>query len=307
MLEIVIPTYNRPKLLLRTLENLNAATIGSDATVIIADNSTNEETAIMVAKVINNSTIPLKYHRYDLHEPNVGKSILRSISLGTAKYVWILGDDDLISPGAVSYVISVLKSNPNTGLLYLNYLTGKFRDNRIDGIHAVRDIFEEESSLGRNVLEFLPEVSFISSCIFDRHEFLKQNIDDFSNCYGYEFLGPLLLCSMDKEFINIQYPIVLQRRLLERHWDEFYPLYYFVGLPNVRRLTAQRLNLETGSHDLFSFRSIKPLLILSAYKKSREVCFNHFKSELNRGRYYKIVIITKLIPSFISKYILRNA
>src|SRR3546814_11100327 len=39
----------------------------------------------------------------------------------SGRYIWILGDDDVISPGAVKKVVDVLENNHELALVYLNY------------------------------------------------------------------------------------------------------------------------------------------------------------------------------------------
>ncbi|MDA7891097.1 glycosyltransferase family 2 protein [Akkermansiaceae bacterium] len=307
MLEILIPTYNRSELLSRTLENLKWSLTDGNVSVIVADNSTNGETALMIGALRKTFTFPFHYHKFKTHESDVGKSILRCISLSSSKFVWVLGDDDLVSPGAVAYLLSVLRKNQNVGLVFINYLTGKFNNNKIEKISGVFDLEEPYKSSNISALNFLPEISFISSCIFNREEFLIKNKRDYQNCYGYEFLAPMLLCSSDLEFIYIQYPLVLQRRLFKRSWDDLYPLYYFVGLPNTWRVVSKSLNSKEVIPSFLSYRSIKPLCILASSAKSRKICMSHIKNELSLLKYSILYVIVTLVPSFVAKFILRRA
>lgn len=304
MLEIVIPTYNRSIYLERTLVNLSYSLLDKSVSVIVADNSTNSDTSKMLERVSSRLTFPLRYHRFRTHETSVGKSILRSVLLGSSKYMWVLGDDDLIMPGSVTYLLSILKSEENAGLVFINYLTGKFRTDKIEDIKSVFDFQESRRYTNSDLLEFLPEISFISSCIFNREEFLRQNTIDFNQCFGYEFLAPLLLCSTNMSFTYIQYPLVLQRRLPARSWDDLYPLYYFVGLPNVRRVVKKSLDLEDAAQSLFSYMSLKPVCILAASAKSRRVCMSRIKNELRLLDYVILYLIVKIIPAVLAKYIL---
>jgi glycosyltransferase involved in cell wall biosynthesis len=64
--------------------------------------------------------LKLKYFR---NNKNIGATanILKVIDRATAKYCWIIGDDDLLVHGAIEDVIKILKSNPDEAGIVVGY------------------------------------------------------------------------------------------------------------------------------------------------------------------------------------------
>jgi glycosyltransferase involved in cell wall biosynthesis len=108
------PTYNRPEFLRRTVESCLAQTC-QDFEIIITDNSTNDESARMVAK-FNDPRI-----RYFSNNGNIGsfKNYEKAVSMarGRGKYVQILADDDLIKPKFLELMIDAFEKNPSVGVV----------------------------------------------------------------------------------------------------------------------------------------------------------------------------------------------
>ena len=107
-----IPTYNRPEYLRRAIESCLAQTC-QDFEIVITDNSTNDESAQMVAK-INDPRI----HYYS-NNGNIGSlaSHLRAVSMVRGKYVQFLMDDDLIKPKFLELMIAAFEKNPTVGVV----------------------------------------------------------------------------------------------------------------------------------------------------------------------------------------------
>ena len=64
-----------------------------------------------------------------INEINIGgeANILNAVNNASGKYIWIIGDDDLLLPGTVSKVINILKAHDNTKWIFLN--TARVRGN----------------------------------------------------------------------------------------------------------------------------------------------------------------------------------
>ncbi len=106
------PTYNRPDYLRRTIESCLAQT-RQDFEIVITDNSTNNESAQMVA------TIKDPRIRYYSNNGNIGpvKSCNRAVSMAQGKYVQLLMDDDLIRPRFLELTVEAFEKNPTVGVV----------------------------------------------------------------------------------------------------------------------------------------------------------------------------------------------
>jgi abequosyltransferase len=118
LLSIAIPTYNRASCLRLLLENLAPQLIGEQRVeVIVSDNASTDDTATVVTQ-FQRAGLPLNYVR---NSGNLGAdaNILQCFSLAFGKYVWVVGDDDVIVPGALSQVLDLLQAK-DYSLVYLS-------------------------------------------------------------------------------------------------------------------------------------------------------------------------------------------
>ncbi len=120
LLSICISTYNRApwlKVSLRNLERLIGE--GEDGIeVVVCDNASTDNTSEIVKPYLSRKDF--HYHR---NKVNVGMLGNLSVTANKArgKYVWILGDDDLVLPGAIERILHTIKRNKDLALVYLNY------------------------------------------------------------------------------------------------------------------------------------------------------------------------------------------
>ena len=107
-----IPTYNRPEYLRRAIESCLAQTC-QDFEIVITDNSTNDESAQVVA------TIKDPRICYYSNNGNIGplESCSRAVSLARGKYVQLLMDDDLIKPKFLELMADAFEKNPTVGVV----------------------------------------------------------------------------------------------------------------------------------------------------------------------------------------------
>jgi len=112
LLSICIPTYNRNAYLTELLESIAQqvtadALEGQDLGIYVSDNASTDGTRITVEKFRPN----LPGLQYSCNESNIGgdNNILLCSRLGSGLYRWIVGDDELINPGALAYILMILR------------------------------------------------------------------------------------------------------------------------------------------------------------------------------------------------------
>ncbi len=123
LLTIAIPSFNRATLLDNQLSWLCQEIKGceSECEILVSDNSSTDDTADIIKKWQRNSkNISWSVNR---NPENIG--VMRNISYclqnAASEYVWVIGDDDDIKPGTLSYVLNSFKQDPELTLLTLNY------------------------------------------------------------------------------------------------------------------------------------------------------------------------------------------
>ncbi|MDE6696362.1 MAG: glycosyltransferase [Muribaculaceae bacterium] len=119
-LDILIPTYNRSRFLIKNLEHLRGIISNSlpdDIKIIICDNASTDNTQEAVADYVRkNSITNITYHR---QSENVGfnRNLISSLSLSNAQYVLTLGDDDFIDERYLKKAIEAIKRDPSIAIV----------------------------------------------------------------------------------------------------------------------------------------------------------------------------------------------
>ncbi len=123
LLTIAIPSFNRATLLDKQLAWLcqEVQSCATECEILISDNCSTDHTAAIIAKW--QQECPQVNWRVNRNPENIG--VMRNISYclqnAASEYVWVIGDDDDIQLGTLSYVIKSLKEDPALRLLTLNY------------------------------------------------------------------------------------------------------------------------------------------------------------------------------------------
>ena len=93
MLDIVIPAYNRDSKLSSTLSSL-LPQLDDRARLIVIDNASTDQTKLVVKQAqLDYPSLGIDYVRNSV---NIGANanILRAFEVSSAKWLWVLGDDD---------------------------------------------------------------------------------------------------------------------------------------------------------------------------------------------------------------------
>jgi glycosyltransferase involved in cell wall biosynthesis len=85
--------------------------------LLISDNASTDETSAIVGAYVERG-LPIRYLRND---SNIGAdaNFMQCFDEATGKYVWLIGDDDLVVPGAIGKITSYLQSGEYS-LIYVN-------------------------------------------------------------------------------------------------------------------------------------------------------------------------------------------
>lgn len=120
-LSLAIPTYNRAGSLKKLLDNILAQINGREKIEIcISDNDSKDNTKEVVAGFEKKHPGLINYSK---NEKNLGgeKNLFLAMKMANGRFVWTLGDDDLIAENGIKDVILFIKKNckENTGLVAL--------------------------------------------------------------------------------------------------------------------------------------------------------------------------------------------
>lgn len=189
LLTICLPTYNRAKYLKMQLERFSSipSYMWNDVRIFISDNCSTDETESIGKAYASKSDFDIVYSK---NEENLGMdgNFVTCFKSAKTKYVWLLGDDDIIIINELILIIETLHAK-EVGVMHL-------------GIGRKE---KDSITIYNNSEDFLKEIgiwiSFISSNIVNT-KFVKQI--NFEKYYGSYFtLIPLYLTAMIRVGFNI--------------------------------------------------------------------------------------------------------
>lgn len=116
---ICIPTFNRARHLTNCLQSIvsNEVKDRTDFEVCVSDNGSTDDTEQVVRRAQDN--IDIKYHR---NPSNLGipRNFLNVVDIAQGDFVWLLGDDDLLIPGAIAALVELIDEHPEVDFFYIN-------------------------------------------------------------------------------------------------------------------------------------------------------------------------------------------
>jgi glycosyltransferase involved in cell wall biosynthesis len=194
LLSICIPTYNRARLLQSILGVLGPQikAAGADQVVLyISDNGSTDTTPQVVGEFQKQTGVPVVYSR---NPTNLGisKNLLKVMAMGRGRFVWTLGDDEIVADQAVPRLVQALRErDPGLVLMF---------DTRYAWPLPQPGLYPDYQAVARECIRLgnthaLAEHTLLSSNLYRAEyfdaKFGEQNIDTwFPHMFG--FLRPLL-------------------------------------------------------------------------------------------------------------------
>lgn len=117
LLSVIIPSYNRPQHMAALLDSILAQDFDDWECVITEDRAPrrDEVTAVVAPYVARHGG----KIRYQLNTENLGYdgSFRQLVALARGEYVFVMGDDDEVAPGAFRVVADAVQRHPNLGVI----------------------------------------------------------------------------------------------------------------------------------------------------------------------------------------------
>src|SRR5450830_28503 len=207
VLSIGIPIYKRPDLLRHCLNSIIVAAADFSVPVYLYDDSLSG---------INTDVIRDAQKRYDfifhvINEKNLGidENIAKSVEQTPSKYVWLLGEDDLLAPDAIHQVFAMLEKS-HLHYFYCNYsyisndYTRIIREKRIEldnnCVVAGAEFFER----------YIWASGFIGSCIIATDAWLKIDRKKYEHTF-FTHVGVIAELIADTSVQIMSVPLVKNR------------------------------------------------------------------------------------------------
>ncbi len=191
LLTIAIPTYNRAKYLEALLNCLQPQlSLQTSVQLIVSDNASTDGTQQLAEKFASNG-LSFQYIR---NAENIGpdKNFLQCLDLAKGKYVWLLGDDDLLTPDALAQLVSLLEQGEATEDFDLAYLSsfGFSGEYKLPPASVRRDRLGRFAEIVTDGAYFLEKINgligLISVVVINKDRLVRQSrfaVDRLSNTY----------------------------------------------------------------------------------------------------------------------------
>lgn len=153
LLSICIPTWNRVQFLKLSLGSIKEQLGDIDNSrleILVSDNCSTDSTSELVRNYMDEG-IPIEYNR---NEENIGpdRNFLKCAEMAKGKYVMLVGDDDILLPDSIKYLLDILAKD-EWGLVHIS-ANGK------------KDVIEEYDNTDEFLKRINHMITFITSNIF---------------------------------------------------------------------------------------------------------------------------------------------
>ncbi len=309
LLSFCLPTYKRPEFLLKAVESILKASAEyfDNVQLVITDDST-DDTNDWVIEQIRNRIKNLKYIK---NATNLGidGNILNAVDSSDGEFVWILGEDDLVSPDAVNTFFEI-PNREEYGFICSNYSYVDSEQKKILKKNVI-GIFDDKKVNSLELLEnYAWSFGFIGACIVNKKEWQVVDSSKYKGTF-FAHVGTILEAVKSKSVFIVSTPLIFNRcgDSTVTTWGAEYTFEVTTGwIELMRRLSSvypksscdracQQFEEKLGANSL-SFLFLKRAD--GVYTKD---IYNRFYKQSNKGYYYHIValFIAFLSPAFCHK------
>ena len=219
-IDILIPTYNREKFLLKNLDLLTRSIkehhLENEVGIIISDNCSTDNTRNSIENYIKaNSEFKISYY---LQEKNGGTtpSMIFLVGKSKAPYFIILGDDDYLNNNYLKAVVDILKNNKDVKCILNAYhkidLTGniiKYNNDKNNQVY---------SEGFQNAYSNVHRMNILSGIVIkneNMYSLLKEN--NVKNLYPHIFMA-CYSCLNGKTVYMADFPRLITTNNIQ-HWN----------------------------------------------------------------------------------------
>jgi glycosyltransferase involved in cell wall biosynthesis len=207
LLSINIPIYKRPELLRRCLSRTIAVVEKYSIPINLLDDSLDGTNDSVLAELRNRYQF-INHHKNPVNL-GIDRNIDQAMRFGNSDYVWLLGEDDFLLPGALEKVLPVANQSKYP-MIVVNY---GFINNDLASFtrKAVIPITsDEELSSSALLARFGWAMGFIGACVLRRADLVRISADRYVGTY-FSHLGCIFEAALGKECMVLSDPLVANR------------------------------------------------------------------------------------------------
>ncbi len=235
LLTIAIATYNRHDYLKENLDVLlpQCKKYTNVVKVVISDNASADNTGELISGYQSEYPGLITYNR---NKENLGLqgNFSKAVELSHSKYIYLMGDDDILSPNFLEIVIPYLTSDEEYGIVHWGRLVGDADCNNNKIQDPYFDVIVRKYEVGDFIKRTLSSTNFLSSCLFNKRCWeLGEECED-KEMPGYGYYARFMWGAIKLELPCIYYylPLVMMRNP-RRVWAKNAPIYFFCEMYDI--------------------------------------------------------------------------
>lgn len=190
-LTIAIPSFNRPKELLRLLRSIDIKNNIQDTEILVCEDKSPKREEIKKAVLEFNNEQQKINVRLVLNEENLGydANLRNTIKLSNGEYIMLMGDDDVFIEGAIDKYIEFIKKTNKENSNFLAYVLRSYQRKDIYGQIEDFKYFDTDKlfapSIETTKTVFRKSV-FVSGFTFRRENALEFETEKLDNTLLYQ-------------------------------------------------------------------------------------------------------------------------
>lgn len=230
LLSVCIPTYDGGDYL---IENLNVLIPQLEKTeygveLIISDNGTTEKNLSKLQNYLSKQSFPINFIST---AENIGgrANFVKAVEPARGKYVFLLGDDDILLPNLLE-IISPLLDSERYSLIHFNFITANESLQRPNLQCKIYEGCTKEMTAAEFLSTSYYDPTFMSSIVF-----LKECWDNGlplvrDEYYGYEWFAAIChgIIRKPNPCLFYYFPLCIQRNPVKT-WAKDTPIFKYIG------------------------------------------------------------------------------
>ena len=149
LFSIIIPTYNRAGLIIKTLDSILAQTYNRYEVLIIDDGSTDDTEQRVIAFITEHSCSHFKYFKKENAERGAARNFGANLSKG--RFLNFVDSDDYLLPNHLEVANKVINNNNEPQVFHLNYAWATI-DLKVTKINKINVAYANNSLIYGNIL-----------------------------------------------------------------------------------------------------------------------------------------------------------
>lgn len=206
-LTVAIPTYKRPDLLYKTIKSILVQS--QPIRVLVCDDSVSNVNDVTYSKIneeFSDAEVSIIRNEINL---GIDDNIVKCITASDTDYVWLLGEDDLLTENSIEKVLAIINSS-DYPFVFANYIYSNSDFSKTSRQPVISNLSSGEVFFDDFVVEYAPLMGFIGGCVVNRSGWLSTDYKKYQGSF-YSHVGGIIDSSIGQNIYFIHDLLVLNR------------------------------------------------------------------------------------------------